>query len=264
MAAQAACGSNCLFYSVPARPHTAPGRALSLASQLPPRPPQPSMSAGLRKQLVGATFFSTRYIPDRMRRLAGPYRWQASSHPDLCSRQCRHGCASSLWEQLSFLFCTCPLAYGAWQGPIAGKPAPTQTSAAVNVGMAAQAACGSNCLFYSVHARSHAAPGRALSLASQLPPRPLQPSMSAWLRKQLVGAGLPAIASGPAPPASRASPLPQRGALIHDVPRYNRPGEFFHLLRSRQLNAFRARDLIHRTPTTCYDPHTAQPSRPYA
>ncbi|WP_438280440.1 hypothetical protein, partial [Pseudomonas alabamensis] len=31
----------------------------------------------------------------------------------------------------------------AWQGPIAGKPAPTQTSAAINVVMAAQAACGS-------------------------------------------------------------------------------------------------------------------------
>jgi hypothetical protein len=122
---------------------------------------------------VGATVFSTPHIPDRMQRLAGPYRWQASSHPDLCSRQCRHGCASSLWEQLSFLLRTCPIARGAWQGPIAGKPAPTQTSVALNVGMAAQAACGSNCLFYSVHARSHAAPGRALSLASQLPPRPL-------------------------------------------------------------------------------------------
>jgi hypothetical protein len=98
-AVQAAYGSNRLFYSVHARPHAALGSALSLASQLPPRPPQPSMSAGLCKQLVGATFFSTRYIPDRMRRLAGPYRWQASSHPDLCSRQCRQGCVSSLWER---------------------------------------------------------------------------------------------------------------------------------------------------------------------
>jgi hypothetical protein len=147
-----------------------------------------SMSVWLRKQLVGATFFSTRYMPDRMRRLAGPYRWQASSHPDLRSRQCRQGCVSSLWEQPSFLLGIYPTACGAWQGPIAGKPAPTQTSAAVNVGMAAQAACGSNCLFYSVPARSHTAPGRGLSLASQLPPRLLQPSMSAWLRKQLVGA----------------------------------------------------------------------------
>jgi hypothetical protein len=82
-----------------ARPHAAPGRVLSLASQLPPRPLQPSMSAWLRKQLVGATVFSTPYMPDRMQRLAGPYRWQVSSHPDLRSRQCRHGCASSLWER---------------------------------------------------------------------------------------------------------------------------------------------------------------------
>jgi hypothetical protein len=205
------------FYSVYAQTHAAPGRALSLASQLPPRPPQPPMSAGLRKQLVGATFFSTRYISDRMRHLAGPYRWQASSHPDLrsrqcrqgCasslweppsfllghvrphvapgrayrwqasshpdlrSRQCRQGCASSLWEQPSFLLGICSTACVAWQGPIAGKPAPTQTSAAVNVGRAAQAAYGSNLLFYSVHVRPHAASGRALSLASQLPPRPL-------------------------------------------------------------------------------------------
>jgi len=31
--------------------------------------------------------FTTRHMPNRMRCLAGPYRWQASSHPDLCSRQ---------------------------------------------------------------------------------------------------------------------------------------------------------------------------------
>ena len=48
---------------------------------------------------VGATVFSTPYKPDRMRRLAGPYRWQASSHPDLCRHRCRHECASSLWER---------------------------------------------------------------------------------------------------------------------------------------------------------------------
>jgi hypothetical protein len=170
MAAQAACGSNCLFYSVYARPRAAPGRALSLASQLPPRSLQPSVWAWLRKQLVGATVFSTRYMPDRVRRLAGPYRWQASSHPDLCSRRPGHGCASSLWEQLSFLLGICPTACGAWQGPIAGKPAPTQISAAVGLGMAAQAACGSNYLFYSVYARPRAAPGRALSRASPLHP----------------------------------------------------------------------------------------------
>jgi hypothetical protein len=127
-------------------------------------------------------------MPDRMRRLAGPYRWQASSHPDLCSGQYRQGCASSLWEQPSFLLGICPTACGAWQGPIAGKPAPTQTSAAINVGRAAQAAYGSNLLFYSVYTRPHGALGRALSLASQLPHRPPQPSMSAGLRKQLMGA----------------------------------------------------------------------------
>ncbi len=139
-------------------------------------------------ELVGATVLSTRYMPDRMRRLARPYRWQASSHPGLCSHQCSRGCASSLWEQLSFLFGICPIVGGAWLGPIAGKPAPTQASAAINVVVAAQAACGSNCLFYLVYARPYVAPGKALSLASQLPPRSLQPSMQSWLRKQLVGA----------------------------------------------------------------------------
>ena len=48
----------------------------------------------------------------------------------------------SLWEQLSFLLRTCLTACGVWQAPIAGKPAPTQTSTAVDAGMAAQAACG--------------------------------------------------------------------------------------------------------------------------
>ncbi len=38
-----------------------------------------------------------------------------------------------------------------------------------------------------------AAPDRALSLASQLPPRSLQPVGVGMLRKQLVGAGLPAM-----------------------------------------------------------------------
>jgi len=48
---------------------TAPDRALSLASQLPPRSLQP-VGAGMPEQAPYGT---------------GPHRWQASSHPDFCS-----------------------------------------------------------------------------------------------------------------------------------------------------------------------------------
>jgi beta-lactamase class A len=59
-----------------------------------------------------------------------------------------------------------------------------------------------------------AAPDKALSLASQLPPRSLQPvsSVSAWLRKQFVGAGLPAMQAAPDKALSLASPPTQIAA----------------------------------------------------
>jgi hypothetical protein len=132
----------------------APDRALSLASQLPPRSRQPfsSVSAWLRKQLVGAGLPAMQAAPDRALSLAS----------QLPPRSLQPVSSVSAWLRKQLV----------------GLPA-MQT-----------------------------APDRALSLASQLPPRSLQPvsSVSAWLRKQLVGAGLPAIASAPSPPASRASP----------------------------------------------------------
>gem|GEM_PF-5463263 len=64
MAAQAACGSNCLF----------------LLGTYP---------------TVWADVWA---YPRRRRRLTGPYRWQAPTQISAACR-CRHGCASSLWER---------------------------------------------------------------------------------------------------------------------------------------------------------------------
>jgi hypothetical protein len=59
---------------------------------------------------------------------------------------------------------------------------------------------------------AQATPAQTLSLASQFPPRSLQPvsSVSAWLCKQLVGAGLPAMQAASDKALSLASQLPPR------------------------------------------------------
>gem|GEM_PF-5236806 len=98
----------------------APDKALSLASQLPPRPRQPvsSVSAWLRKQLVGAGLPAMQAAPVRVLSLAS----QLPPRP----RQPVSSVSAWLRKQLVGL---ARHAGGACQGPIAGKPAPTQVSA---------------------------------------------------------------------------------------------------------------------------------------
>ena len=114
---------------------SAPGRALSLASQLPPRSGQP---VGVDRAAQAAC--ESGFARDCRWRLAGPYRWQASSHPDLCS--------------LSTLVWLCKQLVGA------GLPA------------------------------MQVVPDKVLLLASQLPPRPLQPVDAGMAAQAACGSGL--------------------------------------------------------------------------
>ncbi len=105
-----------------------------------------------------------------------PYRWQASSH------RCPFQQAIARWQSRL------------WKPPVgAGLPAIAVVT--------------------PIHSRqaerwpvSPEVDEQALSLASQLPQVPISSRQSHDGKAACVGAGLPAIASGPSPPASRASP----------------------------------------------------------